>query len=248
MAVKLNQILAIEKGVKSEAYAKISDLHKLIQKPDLFTGFKKTYQSNAEDGDKLEPQAQKVQYIATEILADVEKESIKLINIIARKDWSNTQAVGTIKIGEQVILADVPATHLLFLEKQLSDMRDVVAKMPIRDTGDDWKADESTGLMRSDEVKTHRTKKVEKAMVLYPATDKHPAQTKSVVEDVIEGYWTQSKFSGAMARPDKMALLERVEQLRDAVKIAREAANSHDEVLAPNVGRAVFDYLLPKEA
>ncbi len=36
---KLNQIIAIEKGIKSKAYAHVTELHKACQKPDLFNGF-----------------------------------------------------------------------------------------------------------------------------------------------------------------------------------------------------------------
>ncbi|HEX5084517.1 MAG TPA: hypothetical protein VFY40_20945 [Blastocatellia bacterium] len=38
---KLNQIVAIEKGVKSRVYGEITEMRKLSQKPDLFSGFSK---------------------------------------------------------------------------------------------------------------------------------------------------------------------------------------------------------------
>ncbi len=45
---RLNQIIAIEKGIKSRAYAELTELHKAAQKPDLFHGFVKTYQKRDE--------------------------------------------------------------------------------------------------------------------------------------------------------------------------------------------------------
>ena len=45
---KLNQIIAIEKGIKSRVYGDLTELNKAIQKPDLFNGFQKTYQKNLE--------------------------------------------------------------------------------------------------------------------------------------------------------------------------------------------------------
>ena len=51
---KLNQIIAIEKGIKSKSHSEISELYKLVQKPALFNGFSKSYQANDEEnGEKL---------------------------------------------------------------------------------------------------------------------------------------------------------------------------------------------------
>jgi hypothetical protein len=40
---KLNQIIAIEKGVKSRVYSRITELHKLAQKIDPYNGFAKNF-------------------------------------------------------------------------------------------------------------------------------------------------------------------------------------------------------------
>ena len=45
---KLNQIVAIEKSVKSRVYGEITEMHKLSQKPDLFSGFSKQYRKKSE--------------------------------------------------------------------------------------------------------------------------------------------------------------------------------------------------------
>ncbi len=81
--------------------------------------------------------------------------------------------------------------------------------------------------------------------MLYDATPEHPAQTQIITRDVLAGYWSQVRHSGAMPKPEKDALAERVEKLLQAVKQAREAANGMDEASAPSVGEAVFDYLFP---
>lgn len=244
---KLNQIIAIEKGIKSRVYGAITEIDKLAQKPDLFNGFVKSFQSKGEDGEKLPPESKRAQCLASDMLRAVERHTTELMQITARKDWTNCVAKASVKIGEDVILADVPVSYLLFLEKQLTDLHTLVARMPILDSGDDWKLDTVTGLHKTDPVQTHRTKKTQKPIVLYPATDKHPAQTQLVTEDELSGYWSATKFSGAMPRPDKLALQERIEKLLQAVKQAREAANGHDEVASPQVGNAIFEYLLPKE-
>lgn len=244
---KLNQILAIEKGIKSESYAALTEYHKIIQKPDLFAGMKKDYQSSADDGDKLQPEAKKVQFVATDLFRTVREQNTKLLKIIARKDWTNCIAKADVVVEGTTIIKDAPVTYLLFLEKQLTDLHSIVKEMPILDSGDDWKMDESLGIWKAPEVKTHRTKKVQKPLVLLQPTDHHPGNAVVITEDVIEGYWTTTKFSGAMQRPAKMEMLERVEKLLQAVKIAREAANNIDEVESPDVGAALFDYVMPKE-
>lgn len=244
---KLNQILAIEKGIKSSVYSSISQIDKGVQKPEMFSGFMKTYQSSAADGDALPPESKKVQLVANDILKQVEKESTTLFDIIARKDWTNCVAKAPVMVDGKELIPAAPVSYLLFLEKQLTDLHTLVGRIPILDSGDEWSPDESTGLSRTRDVKTHRTKKVPRPIVLYDATDKHPAQTQLITEDIIEGYWTAVKFSGAMSRPDRIAMLDRIETLQQAVKQAREAANMEDEAKTPGVGAAIFGYIMPKK-
>ena len=58
------------------------------------------------------------------------------------------------------------------------------------------------------------------------ATREHPAQVQVYHEDVVIGYWTKTDFSGAIPERRQRELLARVEQLQDAVKKARETANT----------------------
>ncbi len=82
---KLNQIIAIEKGIKSRVYSNISELNKVIQKPDLFNGFSKQYQKKDEDSEELPPEKKRVQFVATEVLRDVERTLSELMDVTARK-------------------------------------------------------------------------------------------------------------------------------------------------------------------
>jgi hypothetical protein len=244
---KLNQILAIEKGIKSGVYSSISTLDKQFQKPELFVGFSRTYQSNADDGDKLPPESKKVQAIVADMLKQVVKETSTMLNVTARKDWTNCVAKAPVMVDGVELIEAAPVSYLLFLEKQLNDLHTMIGRMPIMDTGEDWVLDENTGLSKTPIVQTHRTKKTQRPIVLYEATDKHPAQTQLIQEDVVEGYWSAVKFSGAMQRPARMAMLERIEKLQQAVKQAREAANIADEVPTPDVGALLFAYIMPKK-
>jgi len=56
------------------------------------------------------------------------------------------------------------------------------------------------------------------------------------------GTWTTIKFSGAIPANERNRLLERVRQLSDAVKSAREEANSLD-VEVKKTGEAVLNFI-----
>lgn len=240
---KLNQVIAIEKGIKSGVYSALTDFNKAAQKAELFNGFQKNYKKRDEDSEDLPSEHKRVQFSTGAVLQSVERELTQLMSVTARKDFTNCVAKGNVMLDGNVIIADVPVSYLLFLEKQLNDVRTLVNNLPVLDIGEDWSKDPNSGLYKTEPTATHRTKKVQKALVLYPATPEHPAQTQLVTEDVIAGYWELTKHSGAMPRPDKNALLGRIEKLLQAIKEAREAANMADEVSVPNVGSAVFSYL-----
>lgn len=241
---KLNQIIAVEKGVKSGTYSKLTDLNKAAQKPELFNGFQKIYAKKDDDGEDLPGESKRVQFTTDEVLRGAERAMTELMDVTARKDWTNCVAKGTAYIDGKAILSDAPVSFLLFLEKQLTDLKTLVGNLPVLDIADDWKKDSSSGLYKTEPTATHRTKKVQKPLVMYPATDKHPAQTQLVTEDVIAGFWNLVKHSGAMPKPEKMELLEKIEKLLKAIKEAREGANMCDEVTVPKAGTAIFGYLL----
>ncbi len=240
---KLNQIVAIEKGVKSRASQVVNENYKLVQKAELFSGFDKKFLPKDSEGEMLPPESKFVQQQIPNVLANVKKAMSELFEITARKDWTNMTAKADVLVDGKVILPEVPVTYLLFLEKNLTDLRTFVAALPTLDPSEEWALDANSGLFKTKEVQTHRTKKVQKPLVLFPATDKHPAQTQLVTEDVISGHWTTVKLSGAAAKPSVTATLDKIEKLLKAVKEAREEANMTIEVTSPDIGEAVFGYI-----
>lgn len=242
MTTKLNQVIAIEKGVKSRVYGELTNLNKVAQKPDLFNGLARTYQSKDDDGEKLPDERKRVQASATDLIRQFANAAAELMGVTARKDWTNCVAKADVVIDGKTIVTGAPVSYLLFLEKQLTDFHTFVGNVPVLDESESWTFDANSGLFKSDQTSTHRTKKVARAIVLYPATEQHPAQTQLISEDVIAGFWNQVKQSGAMPKPKKLALLAKTEGLLRAIKEAREAANSADVVVTPPV--SVFDYLL----
>lgn len=247
MASKLHQITALLKGVKTRVYSEVTALHKEAQKPEPFTGFAKAYRKKDEDGEDFAPENKRVVLVATEVLRKLAKLETEVFDITASQEWANMSAKADVVVDGQTILTGVPVTYLLFLEKQLTDVRTFVEKMPTLDDNRDWTADPNSRLFKTEKVTTHKTKKVQRAIVKYDAVIKDgvglPAQTEMITEDVIVGWWDTVSHSGALPVPRKEVVLERVDKLLKAVKVAREDANDQ-ETTEHKVGDAVFGYLL----
>lgn len=240
---KLNQIIAVEKGVKSVDHGAISDLYKAVQKSELFNGAVRTYQKKDEDGEDLPSEKKHVQYRVRDVLGTVRISKSKLFDYTAQKDIANMSATADVSVDGTVILTALPVTYLLFLEKQLTDLRAFVEALPVLDNSESWVLDQNSGLYKTEPVQTHRTKKVNRPLVLYPATPDHPAQTQLVTEDIIVGFWSTVRQSAALPKPEKESIALRIEKLLIGVKEARERANDTEVTSKPEIGAAVFNYL-----
>ncbi|MFD4033745.1 hypothetical protein ACFWVP_25350 [Streptomyces sp. NPDC058637] len=239
---KLNQIIAVEKGVKSKSLQDITAAHHQVQKPVQLAGISRTYQPKDEEGEQLPPESTRVQVKAEDVLREMSASLTRLFDVTATKDWANCSARADVTVDGRVIVGEVPVSYLLFLEKQLTDLHTFVKKLPVLDASESWSLDPSTDWWKTDPVRTIRTKKVPRNHVKAEATDKHPAQVDVYYEDVPIGYWTTVKFSGSLPARRVNELLDRVEKLQHAVKFAREEANGA-EVTDRRVGDAVFGYL-----
>ena len=239
---RLNQIIAVEKGVKSRSYAELTDAHQALQKTALLAGIARTYRPKDEDGEQYPPESTRVQVRSEEALRQTAATLTRLFDVTATKDWANCTAKADVKVDGTVLLSDVPATYLLFLEKQLTDIRTLIAKLPILDASETWSFDQAADCWTTEPVLTTKTKKIPRNHVKAEATEQHPAQVEVYYEDVVVGHWRTVKFSGALPAQRVKELLERVDKLQQAVKFAREEANG-SEAVDRKVGEKVFGYL-----
>jgi len=239
---RLNQIIAVEKGVKSQTFQELTEAHQLLQKPAQLAGIARAYRPKDEEGEQLPPESTRVQVKAEEVIRTTTEVLTKLFDVTATKDWTNCHARADVVVDGNVLLAQVPATYLLFLEKQLVDIHTFVKKLPVLDAAETWTYDSSADSWATEPVQTLRTKKVPRNHVKAEATDKHPAQVEVYYEDVTVGYWRTLKFSGALQARRINEILGRVERLQEAVKFAREEANN-TEAEEHKVGDTVFQYL-----
>lgn len=241
---KLNQILAVEKTAKSEGEKSLTLAYQNSQKAPLLSGISRTYQPRDDEGDTLPPESENVVLNVESLLGSVSSGLQRLFDITLTKDAANREASADVVVDGEVVLSDVPVTYLLFLEKKLVDLKTFVSKLPVLDPAIRWHQDgtQEDGVWTSESVVTTKTKKIPRNHVLADATDKHPAQVQVYHEDVIVGDWTTVKFSGALQAHRRTELLNRVTRLSDAVKVARESANSI-EVADRKAGEAIFGYL-----
>ncbi len=239
---KLNQIIAIEKGVKSQTLRELTDAHHQLQKPSLLSGIARTYRPIDDEGEQYPPESTRVQVKAEEIIERTVQILTKLFDVTATKDWANGTALADVTVEGNKILEQVPVTYLLFIEKQLTDLHTFISKLPILDASETWVFDSSADAWATEPIQTTKTKKIPRNHVKAEATEQHPAQVEVYYEDVIVGYWRTVKFSGALPATRVSELLERVRKLQEAVKFAREEANSI-EVEDQTVGDKIFGYL-----
>jgi len=239
---RLNQIIAVEKGIKSRSYGDLTDAHQSLQKTALLAGIARNYQAKDEDGETYPPESTRVQLRAEEVLRQTAATLTRLFDVTATKDWANCTAKANVTVDGRTLIEDVPATYLLFLEKQLTDLHTLVSKLPVLDASETWVFDQAADCWATEPVQTTKTKKIPRNHVKAEATEKHPAQVEVYYEDVVVGHWRTVKFSGALPATRIKELLDRVDKLQQAVKFAREEANN-SEVTDVKVGEKVFDYL-----
>lgn len=238
----LNQVIAIANGRKTKVTKDITETYKKIQKNALFDGINRSYQPLDDDGETFPPEKKNIQYSAKEAITEFSESLSSLFDIVATQDWANTHAVADVIIGDKKILEKVPVTYLLFLEKQLNDINTFIKTLPVLDSADSWHWSDVANCYVSDVTRTNKTKKVLRNHVKSPATQQHPAQVETYSEDIKVGEWSTTKFSGAIPAQEKNQMLEKVANLQDAVKIAREKANM-TEVNSVTVSNSVFDYI-----
>src|SRR6478752_7224234 len=119
---RLNQIIAVEKGIKTRSHTELTEAHHALQKPALLSGISRSYRPKDEEGEQLPPEATRVQAKAEEVIRKTADILVALFDVTATKDYTNCKARADVVVDGKTLLAGVPVTYLLFLEKQLVDL------------------------------------------------------------------------------------------------------------------------------
>jgi len=246
-----HQIIAVVKDLKDRFKKKITDAHHSMQRVDALNGLSRTFKPIREtegEATNLPPaELKRVTTTASSIIASIEGDMIKAFDAVATQDEGNMFARGDVIVRDDsgavtFEVKNVPATHLLFLEKQMIDVCTFVDALPVLDPSEAWSKDQATGTWRSDVAKSRRTKKINKPIVLYNHSAEHPAQTQLVVEDVDFCDIETVKLSGCLSATEKLAIQSRARALLMAIKEARQSANSV-KVEQAKEGSKVFKFI-----
>lgn len=244
MTLKLHQHIATHKNIHTRTENRLTEIHKTAQRGDLFTGFIRTYQSREEGGDQFDTERKLVQQTVQQVVRGFTEAVTEVVDAEATKNNANRYACADLVVGGQVVAAKVPVTTLIFLENKVTDFRTFVRGLPTLDPAISWQPgrDSNTGFYVSEPVRSHKTKKVPKSMVLLEPTKEHPGKAELITEDVVIGYWTATQFSGAIPQAVKAQLEANCNAMLDAIKAAREEANQVD-VERSAIAGALFDFI-----
>ena len=239
---KLCEIIAVVSGKKGEVEKEVTSTYHLFQKGELFDGITRTYRPRTEDGESLPSESKQPQLKAKDLVATASKRWAELFDLTLTLDSGNCVATADVEVDGKTYAHAVPVSTLLFLEKQLSNVHAFISKLPTPDPAEIWSHDAQQDMLATGVRQTARTKKVQKPLVLFPATPEHPAQTQLVTEDVIAGDWSQTLFTTRIPAQKRNEMLERVSKLQDAVKVARERANGI-EVDKKKMGESLLGFV-----
>lgn len=242
----LSQMIAVRKGLRGRTDAEITDHYHDLQRVALFAGLTRTYAPKDEDGNKLPSEYTKVQKNVPEVLAAIAAASTKMLDVLYTVDEGNTKARGNVVVDGRTLFS-APTPFLLALQKELVHFRTILSKVPTLDPATRWQDDESgEARYRSEPEQTTRSQKVLKNHVKAKATERHAEQVETFTVDEIVGTWTLTKFSSAMSAKDRDVLLQRANELIDAVRKAVEEANA-TRIEQQYVGESIYAYLLGTE-
>ncbi|MGD1842876.1 MAG: hypothetical protein ACFB0B_18565 [Thermonemataceae bacterium] len=228
MANKLHELLAVEQDRKSKANQVIGETKKIFTKYDpYFDGMIKKYVPLEEDAEQIPDETKEMVTTVKKALEESLAEVAKALDATLSKAETNASntAKAELIVGEQNF-GTYAATSLLALEAQLNKVLELYRAIPTLDATKKWVFDDQNGVYKTEEEVKFRSVKRPKVIVKYEATEKHPAQTELLNLDLQVGKYETIYYSGKVTSTQKNTMVERIEQLIEAVKIARAKANN----------------------
>ncbi|WP_026999822.1 hypothetical protein [Eisenibacter elegans] len=244
MANKLHELLAVEQDRRNKANEAVGEAKKIFTKNDsYFDGLVKKYVSMEEDSELIPDETKEMVKTVKQQLEETQQSIITALDATISKEETNAANVAKAELEVNgVKFGAFSATTLLALESQLNKILDLYKNIPLLDTTRKWHFDTQQGFFKTDEEVKFRSIKRPKVIVKYEATEKHPAQTELVNLDFQVGKYETTYYSGKLTPMQKSEMVKRIEQLLEAVKVARAKANNV-EVVKVNVGKQLFDFI-----
>lgn len=250
--MKLHELLAIEGNLEDQAKKCRTDLaatfdkkrHLFEEKRVTFTPLGEGQQAQTEHQSDLQTTVRKEMTWLQGFLTKSLDASYQVAeaNTVARADVVLEDDRGT------VLVAGVPATSLLELEKRITELAELVKAIPTLDPAKGFKADSSrgAGIYSAREITKPRTKKTKKLYTKYePRAElpNLPAQAELIDEDVPVGTIQEQEWSGLITPAEKAELINRVEIVFRAVRRARTRANDATVDTSKKIGAQLLNYI-----
>lgn len=233
---KLFELLAVEKTRISAATKLAEETSAKFGKEHFFTGYNKTLSmlKDSPENRAIELSSKEVKELPTTVEETLEyflNFWVQAEDVIYAKNVTNQNANADILFRDKVLASSVPVDELMGLEVRLESLRRLFERIPTLDAAKEWKKMDNgrQGMYQATvpEV-TNKTEKTMTAIVLYPATDKHPAQIEKVSKDETVGTFTRQLYSGSATSKQKANVVAALDELLVAVKQARMRANAVD--------------------
>lgn len=249
---RLNQIIALRAGAIADRDRAVAGARAALKSEKALKGIVRVHRPLDEQasGDALllvpPDETHGVQITAQAVLEAASRPWVRLMDLERTREQSNGQAAADVVLEDgTVLLVQVPATYLLFLERELREVQRVLADLPRLDPAERWEPDPSQGegTWRSQAAEVNVTKRMRHNWVKFAGDVNHEPQIDVYEEDTPVARRTTWQLSGAMEIDRIRELQERCAEMLAAVLKAREEANSM-EVTDARAGAAVFRYLM----
>lgn len=232
---KLHELLAVEKTRVNAAAKLMQDTQYKFGKHDTyFVGQIKELKmlEDSASNQAMEAAAASNNQLPTTVQETLEYALdfwAKAEDVIYQKNVTNRNAIADIMFRGDVLAKDVPVDELMGLEVRLEQLRNVCVMMPtlpatvkVNVLPNGMKG----AWIEETPVVTTKTEKVTVPVVLYEATDKHPAQVKESSTDKVVGTFKLTKMFGAATTQQKADVIAALDELIAETKQARMRANS----------------------
>jgi hypothetical protein len=249
----LGQVAGVMMHIRTQDGEAGKVIQKKIQSEALTTGMTKIFTPKSETADEHEsamlkarhPDRYKAVALTVETaLAEAAGYAIPALDITATADKTNQLASANVIINGEVLIPDVPVSHLLWLgNTYLGELKKFIALLPVLDPTKEWHPADG-GIHESTPEVIAANDKDLVPVVLHEGTDRHPPQVQLVQKDqVYVGKYTSKSLSGAVFESRKKELLDRMDQLIAAVKDAAARANQTPATEVTE-GEDIFRFLL----
>jgi len=107
--MKLNQIIAVEKGVRGRGVERLTGVYKTLQRQDVFTGLQRRYTPMNDDvatpqGEMLPPETKNIQEDVHLLLQQVAEASSEIIDVTWQRDLTNCVAKADVVVDGNVLI------------------------------------------------------------------------------------------------------------------------------------------------